>query len=59
MVRWCFQTENIDVNQLVINKSGAENTIGFDKNPSEFSLNILPFKHKENGFYDCERAFNP
>ncbi len=61
VVRWpdgVFQTEkNIDVNQeLVINKkSGAKNTIGFDKNPSEFSLNILPFKHKENGFYDYER----
>ena len=61
VVRWpdgLFQTEkNIAVNQeLIINKrnEGKARKI-FEEKSSEFSLNILPFKHKENGFYDYER----
>ena len=61
VVRWpdgLFQTEkNIAVNQeLIINKrnEGKASKI-FDEKSSEFSLKILPFKHKENGFYDYER----
>jgi len=61
VVRWpdgLFQTEkNVTLNQeLVINKKNESKTPKiFDEKSSEFSLKILPFKHKENGFYDYER----
>lgn len=61
VVRWpdgLFQTEkNVTLNQeLVINKKNeSKRSKKIDEKSSEFSLKILPFKHKENGFYDYER----